>query len=85
MRWRMPEQLREGFARTGARDRGSRSRDSAVNCRPDFYGDGPQLLDRQKLSILAPIVTDELHLSHEDYAFIVNAFLVSYTLMLSPY
>jgi ACS family hexuronate transporter-like MFS transporter len=38
-------------------------------------------LNRQTLSILAPILTDEFHLSNQGYAFIVNAFLISYTLI----
>lgn len=36
-------------------------------------------LDRQTLSILAPTIQQELRLSNEDYAFVVNCFLVAYT------
>lgn len=39
------------------------------------------LLDRQTLSILAPTLRDEFHLSNRDYSNIVNAFLCSYTVM----
>lgn len=35
-------------------------------------------IDRQALSILAPLLHTELHLSNVDYSFIVNAFLVAY-------
>jgi ACS family hexuronate transporter-like MFS transporter len=38
-------------------------------------------VDRQALSVLAPFLRDEFHMSNEDYAFIVTAFLVSYTIM----
>jgi MFS transporter, ACS family, hexuronate transporter len=38
-------------------------------------------VDRQTLSVLAPFLRDEFHMTNEDYAFIVNAFLVSYTVM----
>lgn len=38
-------------------------------------------IDRQTLSILSPLLRKELHLSDADYANIVTAFLVPYTLM----
>lgn len=38
-------------------------------------------IDRQALSILAPVLRDELGLTSVDYSFIVNAFLVAYALM----
>ena len=38
-------------------------------------------VDRQTLSVLAPFLRDELHMSNEDYAIVVTAFLVSYTVM----
>ncbi len=38
-------------------------------------------VDRQTLSVLAPFLRDEFHMSNEDYAFIVSAFLISYTVM----
>ncbi len=37
-------------------------------------------IDRQALSILAPVMHSELGLSNVDYSFIVNAFLVAYAL-----
>ncbi|MGD0010747.1 MAG: MFS transporter [Terriglobia bacterium] len=38
-------------------------------------------VDRQTLSVLAPFLRDEFHMTNAEYAFVVNAFLVSYTLM----
>jgi MFS transporter, ACS family, aldohexuronate transporter len=38
-------------------------------------------IDRQTLSILAPELQDQFRMSNEDYAFVVNAFLISYTVM----
>jgi MFS transporter, ACS family, aldohexuronate transporter len=38
-------------------------------------------IDRQTLSILAPVLEDQFHMSNQDYAFVVNAFLISYTVM----
>jgi len=37
-------------------------------------------IDRQTLSILAPTIQKDLGLSNEDYASVVNWFLVAYTL-----
>ena len=39
-------------------------------------------VDRQALSILAPTIQKELGLSNEDYASVLNAFLVAYTVAL---
>ncbi len=38
-------------------------------------------IDRQTLSIVAPVVTKELHISPIEYANILQAFLIAYTLM----
>ena len=38
-------------------------------------------IDRQTLSILSPLMRKELHLSESDYANVVTAFLVPYTVM----
>ncbi|MBV9081282.1 MAG: MFS transporter [Acidobacteriaceae bacterium] len=38
-------------------------------------------LDRQTLSILAPVLRDEFHLSNQAYSRIVSSFLISYTVM----
>lgn len=38
-------------------------------------------VDRQTLSVLAPVLRDEFHMSNRDYAYVVNAFLISYTVM----
>lgn len=37
-------------------------------------------VDRQALSILAPTVQKDLKLTNEDYAFVVNLFLIAYTI-----
>jgi ACS family hexuronate transporter-like MFS transporter len=39
------------------------------------------LVDRQTLSILAPLLRDKFHMSPQDYAHIVSAFLISYAVM----
>ena len=39
------------------------------------------LVDRQSLSVLAPFLRDKFHLTVQDYAHVVTAFLVSYTVM----
>lgn len=39
------------------------------------------LIDRQTLSIVAPVLRDEFGLSNSDYSNIINAFLLSYTVM----
>jgi len=38
-------------------------------------------IDRQTLSIVAPVLTKELHLSEIDYSNILQAFLIAYTVM----
>src|SRR4051812_8316733 len=38
-------------------------------------------IDRQTLSVVAPVLTRELHLSPVEYANILQAFLITYTLM----
>ncbi len=38
-------------------------------------------IDRQCLSILAPVITKELHLTNLEYSRVLNAFLLAYTLM----
>lgn len=38
-------------------------------------------MDRQTLSILAPVLRDEFHMSAQQYSNIVSAFLLSYTVM----
>lgn len=38
-------------------------------------------LDRQCLSVAAPVISKELHFSNADYSSIVGAFLVAYTIM----
>lgn len=40
-------------------------------------------IDRQTLSVLAPILRDEFHLSNSQYAAILNAFQISYLVMYS--
>jgi len=38
-------------------------------------------VDRQTLSVLAPVLQDEFHMSNTDYGLVVNAFMVAYTVM----
>ncbi len=38
-------------------------------------------IDRQTLSVLAPVITAHLHLSHTDYSRIVSSFQIAYALM----
>ena len=38
-------------------------------------------IDRQALSVVAPVLTKELHISQIEYGYILQAFLVSYTIM----
>jgi MFS transporter, ACS family, hexuronate transporter len=38
-------------------------------------------IDRQTLSIVAPVLTRELHISQTEYAAIVQSFLIAYTIM----
>ncbi len=38
-------------------------------------------IDRQSLSVLAPLLREEFKLSNSDYAAILNAFMISYTIM----
>lgn len=42
------------------------------------------LLDRQVLAVLAPVIRDELHLSNTQYSYIVTAFLIGLTLAQVP-
>ena len=47
-----------------------------------FFASVLNYIDRQALSILAPTIQKELKLSNEDYASVLNAFLVAYTVAL---
>ena len=38
-------------------------------------------LDRQTLSVLAPALIDEFHMSNESYARVISAFMLAYTVM----
>lgn len=38
-------------------------------------------IDRQTLSVVAPVLTKELHISPLEYSYVLQAFLVAYTLM----
>src|SRR3954469_5493057 len=40
-------------------------------------------IDRQVVSVLAPTIRDQFHLSNSDYAWIVNAFLITYAVSYS--
>jgi ACS family hexuronate transporter-like MFS transporter len=47
-----------------------------------FFASVLNYIDRQALSILAPTIQKELNLSNEDYASVLNAFLIAYTIAL---
>lgn len=47
-----------------------------------FFASVLNYVDRQALSILAPTIQKDLGLSNEDYASVLNAFLVAYTVAL---
>ena len=47
-----------------------------------FFASVLNYIDRQALSILAPTIQKELNLSNEDYASVLNAFLIAYTVAL---
>lgn len=46
-----------------------------------FFASSLSFLDRQVLSILSPTISEEFHMSNSDYAWVVNGFLCSYTVM----
>ena len=41
-------------------------------------------VDRQTLSVLAPVLTDELKITNVEYSYMVQAFLIPYTFMYIP-
>ncbi len=43
-----------------------------------FFSTVINYIDRQTLSVLAPVITKEFHMSHEDYSHVVSAFQVAY-------
>jgi ACS family hexuronate transporter-like MFS transporter len=43
-----------------------------------FFSTVINYIDRQTLSVLAPVITKEFHMSHGDYSHIVSAFQVAY-------
>ncbi|MGH9436716.1 MAG: MFS transporter [Terriglobia bacterium] len=46
-----------------------------------FFATVINYLDRQTLSVVAPVITAQFHMSNEDYARIVFAFMLAYTIM----
>lgn len=46
-----------------------------------FFATVINYLDRQTLSVVAPVITTQFHMSNEDYARIVFAFMLAYTIM----
>ncbi len=46
-----------------------------------FLSTAINYIHRQTLSVLAPVITREFHLSHTEYAWIVSAFQIAYALM----
>jgi ACS family hexuronate transporter-like MFS transporter len=49
-----------------------------------FLSIGVNLLDRQVLSVLAPLIRDEFQLSNQQYSYIVVSFLLGMTLFQAP-
>jgi ACS family hexuronate transporter-like MFS transporter len=46
-----------------------------------FWATVINYLDRQALSVAAPVLRDQFHMSNEDYSHVVTAFLLAYTVM----
>ena len=46
-----------------------------------FFATAISYIDRQNLSVLAPLIRDELEISNSGYAQIISAFLLAYTVM----
>ena len=46
-----------------------------------FFATVINYLDRQTLSVAAPILREQFHMSNEDYSRVVFAFLFAYTIM----
>ena len=46
-----------------------------------FVATALSFLDRQVLSVLAPTITDQLHINNKEYSYITTAFLISYAVM----
>src|SRR3954468_24880353 len=46
-----------------------------------FFATVINYLDRQTLSVAAPILRDQFHMSNQDYSRVVSAFLFAYTIM----
>lgn len=49
-----------------------------------FFSIAINLLDRQVLSVMAPLIRDDLHLSNTEYSWIVASFLLGMTLAQAP-
>lgn len=46
-----------------------------------FFSTVINYINRQTLSVLAPVIIEQFHMSHSDYSNVVNAFQVAYALM----
>ncbi len=46
-----------------------------------FVATAMSFLDRQVLSVLAPVITEQLKMSNTEYSYVTTAFLVSYAIM----
>ncbi|MHB8901443.1 MAG: hypothetical protein ACYC6Y_22055, partial [Thermoguttaceae bacterium] len=46
-----------------------------------FVATALSFLDRQVLSVLAPVITEQLKMSNTEYSYVTTAFLVSYAVM----
>ena len=46
-----------------------------------FFATVINYLDRQTLSVVAPVIVEEFHISNVDYSRIIFAFMLAYTIM----
>ena len=46
-----------------------------------FFATVINYLDRQTLSVVAPVIVEEFHISNVDYSLIIFAFMLAYTIM----
>jgi len=44
-----------------------------------FFATAINYLDRQTLSVVAPVLIDQFHMSNEAYARVISAFMLAYT------
>ena len=52
-----------------------------MDCLDSFFSTVINYIDRQMLSVLAPVVMKEFHMTHQDYSYVVSAFQIAYACM----